>query len=102
VTNGYVAQQCDLSSVTAEQFRELVQKMGRQVAHEGLFRSPPVLVWLGQHCVDNSGGHSNNRIGKYNRRARTCDSDFPSFARKRVSSAGSRFGLGSWLAILST
>jgi len=46
VTNGYVAQQCDLSSVTPEQFRELVRTMGRKVAHEGLFRSPPVLVWL--------------------------------------------------------
>lgn len=46
VTNGYVAQECNLSSVTPEHFRELVRRMGRKVAHEGLFRSPPVLVWL--------------------------------------------------------
>jgi predicted acylesterase/phospholipase RssA len=46
VTNGYVAQECDLSSVTPEGFRELVRRMARKVAHEGIFRSPPVLAWL--------------------------------------------------------
>jgi predicted acylesterase/phospholipase RssA len=46
VANGFVAQECDLSSVTPEEFRELVRRMGRKVAHEGIFRSPPVLAWL--------------------------------------------------------
>jgi predicted acylesterase/phospholipase RssA len=46
VANACVAQDCDLSTVTAEQFEELVGRIGRKVAHEGLYRTPPAIGWM--------------------------------------------------------
>lgn len=46
VANACVAQDCDLSTVTAEQFQEVVRRIGRKVAHEGLFRTPPAIGWM--------------------------------------------------------
>jgi hypothetical protein len=46
VANAFVAQECDLGTVTSGELESIVRRMARRIGTTGLLRTGPAMVWL--------------------------------------------------------